>query len=44
MRISRYLQKMINVVAYHGDAKPTASISDARWRAMVAHIRREFLS
>jgi len=42
--MERYLIKMINWVTYNGDAKPTESISDGRWRAMVAHIRREYLS
>lgn len=41
--ILSYKQKMINWVAYNGDVKPTESISDARWRAMVKHIKREFL-
>lgn len=36
-----YKQKMVNWVAYNGDVKPTESISDARWRAMVKHIKRE---
>lgn len=42
--MSRYLRKMIDWVAYNGDAKPTEGITDARWRAMVRHIRREYLS
>lgn len=39
--ILSYKQKMINWVAYNGDVKPTESISDARWGAMVKQIKRE---
>lgn len=41
--MSRYLNKMINWVTYNGDFKPTEGISDNRWRAMLAHIKREYL-
>lgn len=39
--IWNYRKKMINWVVYNGDVKPTESISDARWRAMVKQIKRE---
>ncbi len=38
------LSRMIFQVSYNGDMKPTESISDDRWRAMVAHIKREYLA
>jgi hypothetical protein len=51
MKTSRYTEKMIDWVSYNGDAafflrtaKPTESISDARWAAMLKHIVREYLS
>jgi hypothetical protein len=34
--------KAINSVCYGGGVKPTESVSDNRWRAMVAHINREY--
>lgn len=43
MKMSKYLGKMINWVLYNGTVKPSESITDARWRAMVAHIIREYL-
>jgi len=36
------LQRAINWIAYNGNTKPTNSISDTRWSAMVAHINREY--
>jgi hypothetical protein len=33
------LEKAINCLCY-GSGKPTESISDARWRAMVSYINR----
>ena len=44
MKVSRYLSKMVNWVAFKGDLKPTNDISDARWRAMYRHIMREYLA
>jgi len=43
LKMSKYLQKIINWIAYNGTAKPSDSISDARWAAMVKHIQREYL-
>jgi len=40
---SKYLLKMIYQIGIFGDGKPTESISDARWMAMVKHIKREYL-
>jgi hypothetical protein len=34
--------KATNWIAYNGTAKPTESISDARWAAMVKRILKEF--
>ena len=36
-----YKQKVINWIVYNGEVKPTESISDARWKAMLKHIKRE---
>lgn len=39
----KQLERFIIWVAFNGDEKPTESISDARWRAIVTHIRREYV-
>lgn len=40
---SKYTLKMIDWVLYKGTVKPSESISDARWAAMVKHIVREYI-
>ena len=44
MKLWRSQVKFTNWICYNGSRKPTESISDARWAAMVKHIVREFLA
>ncbi len=38
------LDTAVNHIVYNGTLKPTESVSDDRWRAMVAYIMREVLN
>lgn len=42
--LSKYTIKMIDWILYNGNVKPSDSISDGRWNAMVKHISREYLN
>ena len=43
-RYSEFMVKMVNWINFNGKEKPDGfDISDARWRAIVKHVEREFL-
>lgn len=42
INLGTYTRNMLNWLIYHGELRPP-EISPARWKAMVAHLKREYL-
>lgn len=42
INLGEYTRKMLNWLTYIGEERPPG-IHPARWRAMVAHLKREYL-
>lgn len=43
MNMSRQMVKMLDWYLYNGEIKPTESISDARWKAIIKFIKLHLL-